>query len=490
MGAGGGKQVSRFYNTAKDDVDVMFEKDFVSKPIKAKIPHKSVQELDCDSCACLVTVTRAGQRVPDGSEQIYCRLVMSGRADLIVWEAGDGRLLLSVFDAACHGDRVKYIVDVDKAKGFADVTQSFTGEAEKSASPSTAESEKQTRDHHRSPDNSAEDGMRQEDVGGSAEYQQTQSSTAEENQEGASLDTRVTLDPQDEISPRVLPDLVSGAQISAQQVKVSNTAVLRHYDVHAAEAISKTVTQNQGGVKGNHGFVFEQHHANSFNRQAIDQGSSLRAQVVPGNQAADVSVTLNGAPVKEAQMKAYKTSMASRKAHAKWQQKYPDKTVQKVVPEGQGSGTLVEAVSVEEVSSTPISRDALDKVRKQHAKNLEEAKANAASADLHAVGSAVAIGAATGVVVGGVQGAYTEYKRQTLCIANLRLLLLQALCTLYGFPVGTPKKVLEATNAFLDSADELLLQLYPQKFVVQVCNGGLTLVTRKLAEFLSLEFNG
>uniref|UniRef100_A0A7S4PZV6 Uncharacterized protein n=1 Tax=Alexandrium monilatum TaxID=311494 RepID=A0A7S4PZV6_9DINO len=87
----------------------------------------------------------------------------------------------------------------------------------------------------------------------------------------------------------------------------------------------------------NHGNVFEVHHAETFNVNAVKQGSSLRAEAVGGQGGpADVRITdrATGTTVRECQMKCHKTPRSTKAAVRKHAQRY-GKDQDFVVPDGQ-----------------------------------------------------------------------------------------------------------------------------------------------------------
>eukprot|EP00397_Hematodinium_sp_SG-2012_P013546 GEMP01013760.1.p1 GENE.GEMP01013760.1~~GEMP01013760.1.p1 ORF type:complete len:668 (+),score=186.58 GEMP01013760.1:155-2158(+) len=136
-----------------------------------------------------------------------------------------------------------------------------------------------------------------------------------------------------------------------------------HYDALAATHIRRVVDSNRGGENANHGFVFEEQQASSFNSRAIRTGAEVRARVVPGTGPTDIHVTVDNTIVHNVQLKAYKTPAATKRAVNKSKAKYPQNDLF-VVPMGhQLEGHSHEALEVAGIRSEPITREGLTVLR-------------------------------------------------------------------------------------------------------------------------------
>jgi len=133
------------------------------------------------------------------------------------------------------------------------------------------------------------------------------------------------------------------------------------------DSMWSTVTRNDGQINmvaHLDGFIAEQHHANSFNLDAVAKGSSLRAEVLTPNGSA---YSANGVDIV---IKDSSTGKTVRRYQAKYgydadaTQKYFDKGdyrgQRKLVPEGQ-SGKIensVEKIEADGISSKALSKEA------------------------------------------------------------------------------------------------------------------------------------
>ncbi|KAG2495330.1 hypothetical protein HYH03_006600 [Edaphochlamys debaryana] len=99
------------------------------------------------------------------------------------------------------------------------------------------------------------------------------------------------------------------------------------------------------------GFINEVHHETSFNVNAIKQGASVRAQPVPGNAAADISIVDGTKTVAEVQTKSYKSGKALRVALNK--PKYDG--MQKVGNADVNARGVADRITAGGVSSDPLT---------------------------------------------------------------------------------------------------------------------------------------
>ncbi|KAG2452575.1 hypothetical protein HYH02_002812 [Chlamydomonas schloesseri] len=144
------------------------------------------------------------------------------------------------------------------------------------------------------------------------------------------------------------------------------------------------------------GFLAETHHEATFNRNAIGKG--VRAELVPGQQAADIRIVgAREAAIVEAQVKYYKDPAALKRALSDAQ--YVG--MQKIGPEGAGFAKRGIASRIEAggVSSDPLTLEASDRMTANPTAHYEALRPSLVSEAAKAGAMGLGMGAGVGAGV-------------------------------------------------------------------------------------------